>query len=55
MTRVLHEDMEYDSFEEQLVLFLKALRYWKKYLQGADAVETKAEGNDTLNMLSGLS
>ncbi len=55
MTRVLHEDMEYDKFEEQLVLFLKALRYWEKYLQVADAVETKAEGSDTLSMLSGLS
>lgn len=55
MTRVLHEDMEYDNFEEQLVLFQKALRYWKKYLQGEDAVETKAEGSDSLSMLSGLS
>ena len=56
LTRVLTEDIEYKKFEEQLVLFLKALRYWKRYIQNGDEKEEQSESNnDSLSMLQGLS
>lgn len=56
ITRVVDEDIEYEKFEDQLVLFLKALRYWKRYMQdGAQSDEKSRNENDTLSLLQGLS
>ena len=56
LTRVLNDEIEFEKFEEQLVLFLKALRYWKRYIQdGTGAEDNKEHQNDSLSMLSGLS
>ncbi len=56
LTRIVSEDIVYEKFEEQLVVFLKTLRYWKKYLQDGEVSESTTETeNSSLSMLSGLS
>ncbi len=57
LTRIVSEDIEYEKFEEQLVVFLKTLRYWKRYIQDGKVSEdsTQESENNSLSMLSGLS
>ncbi|MCR5537175.1 MAG: type III secretion system chaperone [Succinivibrio sp.] len=54
LTRVLPEEIEFAKFEEQLVLFIKALRYWKNYLKNGGPVEEESSAQPS-SMLGGLS
>ncbi|SFS49465.1 Tir chaperone protein (CesT) family protein [Succinivibrio dextrinosolvens] len=53
LTRVLPENMDYNKFEEALVIFIRALRQLKSKLQ--DGVDTSDENQNSFSILKGFS
>ena len=50
---VFHGDVPYENFEERLILFISALRYWKDWLSSSvlSNSDNSAVDTNTLGML----